>query len=389
MRQVPVPIPPLAEQNRIVDEIETQFARLDTAVADLHRLEHNLDRYRASVLKAAFEGRLVPQDPADEPAGQLLQRILAERRRRWEEAEWQKHVGRAQQRVVQARRKAAGRPSRLSGLEPEEWQAVPEGEYRAYLPKREKWKEKYDNQGSIDLTGLPELPPNWTWARVDHLGDVRLGRQRSPQHHSGPNMRPYLRAANATWNGADLTDVKEMNFEPDVFENYRLVDGDILLAEASGSASEVGKPFIWREEIEDCAFQNTLIRVRLDSLEPEYLKWHFFKDAAIGRFGQIAKGVGIYHLGATRLAEMTVALPPLEEQRRIVDELERHLSLVDELAQQVQIAFKRADRLRQAILEKAFTGRLVPQDPDDEPAEKLLERTRREVHAEAEQLSLL
>jgi type I restriction enzyme, S subunit len=275
LAELTLPIPPVAEQKRIVDEIETQFARLDTAVADLRRLQHNLDRYRASVLKVAFEGRLVPQDTADEPAEQLLQRILAERRRRWEEQEWQKYVERARKKVAQARRKAAGRPTRLGDLEPEEWQAVPEEEYRTYLPKGEKWKTKHDNQGPIDLTGLPKLPPNWSWARVDQLADVRLGRQRSPQHHSGPNMRPYLRAANATWNGVDLIDINEMNFEPDVFENYRLADGDILLAEASGSASEVGKPFIWHEEIEDCAFQNTLIRVRLDALSPEYFKWHF------------------------------------------------------------------------------------------------------------------
>jgi type I restriction enzyme, S subunit len=389
VRSQPIPLAPFQEQKRIVDEIETQFTRLDDAVADLRRLQHNLDRYRASVLKAAFEGRLVPQDPAAEPAEQLLQRILDERRSRWEEQEWQKHVERAQKKVAQARRKAAGRPARLGDLEPEEWQDVPEEEYLRYLPKGEKWKETYDNQGSIDLTGLPELPPNWTWARVDQLGDVRLGRQRSPQHHSGPNMRPYLRAANATWNGVDLTDVKEMNFEPEVFESYRLVDGDILLAEASGSASEVGKPFIWREEIEDCAFQNTLIRVRLDSPAPEYFKWHFYKDALTGRFGQIAKGVGIYHLGATRLAEMPIALPPFREQQRIVDELERRLSVIDELSRQVGIAQVRAERLRQSILEKAFTGRLVTQDPDDEPAEKLLERIRNKVHSEAEQLSLL
>lgn len=389
LAELVLPLPPVAEQKRIVDEIETQFTRLDTAVADLRRLQHNLDRYRASVLKAAFEGRLVPQDTADEPAEQLLQRILAERRRRWEEREWQKHVERAQKKVAQARRKAAGRPSRLGDLSPEEWQAVPEEEYRAYLPKGEKWNRNYPEPPSPDLTGLPKLPVNWTWARVDQLGDVQLGRQRSPQHHSGPNMRPYLRAANATWNGVDLTDVKEMNFEPSVFEGFRLLDGDILLAEASGSASEVGKPFIWREEIEGCAFQNTLIRVRLDSLGPEYLKWHFYKDALTGRFGQIAKGVGIYHLGATRLAEMPIALPPIKEQQRIVDELDRRLSVIDELNREVERAQARANRLRQAILEKAFTGRLVPQEPDDEPAEKLLERIRKERHSIAEQLSLL
>jgi type I restriction enzyme, S subunit len=146
LRPLRIPIPPENEQKRIVAEIETQFTRLDDAVADLRRLQHNLDRYRASVLKAAFEGRLVPQDPADEPAGQLLQRILAERRRRWEEQEWQKHVGRAQKKVAQARRKAAGRPARLGDLEPEEWQDVPEEEYRGICRRGRSGRRRTRNR---------------------------------------------------------------------------------------------------------------------------------------------------------------------------------------------------------------------------------------------------
>ena len=80
----PIPLPPLPEQRRIVAEIEKQFTRLDAGVAALKRVQANLKRYRASVLKAACEGRLAPQDPADEPADRLLARILAERRAKWE-----------------------------------------------------------------------------------------------------------------------------------------------------------------------------------------------------------------------------------------------------------------------------------------------------------------
>jgi type I restriction enzyme S subunit len=168
----------------------------------------------------------------------------------------------------------------------------------------------------------------------------------------------------------------EMNFTPDEFETYRLLEGDILLAEASGSANEVGKPFIWHEEIPDCCFQNTLIRVRLDSIPPYYLNYHFLKDAWIGRFGQIAKGVGIHHLGARRLAEMSVAVPPLQEQARIVDELESRWTVTLEVEKAIRFNLARAERLRQAVLELAFTGRLVSQNPNDEPASALLVRIR-------------
>jgi len=79
---------------------------------------------------------------------------------------------------------------------------------------------------------------------LDEIADVRLGRQRSPKNHTGSRMRPYLRAANVTWSGLELSDVKEMNFTEAESETYELRPGDVLVAEASGSASEVGKPAI-------------------------------------------------------------------------------------------------------------------------------------------------
>src|SRR5271166_7150191 len=118
---------------------------------------------------------------------------------------------------------------------------------------------------------MSELPPGWVTARLDQVAEVRLGRQRSPKNHSGDRMRPYLRAANVTWSGLDLSDVKEMNFTDDESAVYELRAGDVLLTEASGSASEVGKPALWRDEIEGCCFQNTLLRVRSRAPLPEYL----------------------------------------------------------------------------------------------------------------------
>jgi type I restriction enzyme S subunit len=105
---------------------------------------------------------------------------------------------------------------------------------------------------------LSPLPSGWTEARLDELADVRLGRQRSPKNHLGDRMRPYLRAANVTWNGLDLADVKDMNFSELESDVYELQRGDVLVAEASGSASEVGKPALWNGEIDSCCFQNTL-----------------------------------------------------------------------------------------------------------------------------------
>ncbi len=332
-------LPPLAEQHRIVAEIEKQFTRLDASVAALKRAQANLKRYQASVLKAACEGKLVPIEAEYarlegrdyEPADRLLERILAERRDRSDAVE----------------------------------------------KRRGKFKEPV----APDTSDLPELPEGWVWASLSVIGEVRLGRQRSPKRAKGPHMRPYLRAANVTWHGLYLSDVKEMDFSPNEYETYRLHRGDILLAEASGSANEVGKPAIWDEQIEDCCFQNTLIRVRVFPEVVLYLYYHLLSDARSGALGRAARGVGIHHLGAQRTESWVIALPPIGEQRRIVAEVERLLSVIQQTEAAVEANLTRAERLRQSILKQAFSGKLVPQDPGDEPASALLERIRVEREA--------
>lgn len=171
---------------------------------------------------------------------------------------------------------------------------------------------------------MSELPEGWVTSRVDEIAEVRLGRQRSPDKAFGTHMRPYLRAANVTWAGLDIknVDVKEMNFEPHEFPSYVLQKGDILLAEASGSPAEVGKPAVFNGEIADCCFQNTLIRVRAaDGLSP-FLYQRFLYEALSGAFAQTSRGLGLHHLGAETIARWEVDLPPLEEQHRIVDKVE-------------------------------------------------------------------
>lgn len=153
--------------------------------------------------------------------------------------------------------------------------------------------------------------------QLDEIAEVKLGRQRSPKDHHGDQMRPYVRAANVGWSGWKLDDVKSMNFTDAEMDVYRLEPGDLLLGEASGSAAEVGKPALWQGEIENCAFQNTLIRVRPRGADSRYLLHYFSHCASTGAFARSSRGVGIFHLGRKALAEWQVPLPPIEEQRRI------------------------------------------------------------------------
>jgi type I restriction enzyme, S subunit len=354
-----LPIATSLEQPRIVAAIDSYLTRLDAALASLERAQAKLKAYRVSVVKAAVEGRLVSTEASlaraekrdYEPAEVLLARILKERRRRWEEAEV-------------AKLRAAGK-----------------------TPKDDKWKAKYQDPATPDTSTLSALPEGWCWARLDAVSDVILGQQRSPVHAAAEMTAPYIRAANITWAGLDLSDVKRMGFVNP--ERHRLHSGDVLLSEASGSPMEAGKPAIWRNEIPGACFQNTVIRVRpLDkaAILPEFLRLVFLRDCVTGHFARLAPGVGIVHIGAERLAQWSVPLASLPEQRRIVEEVERVLSVTDQNAVNVERDVRRCARLRQAVLKWAFEGKLVDQDPSDEPADKLLARIRAERAAAAPRL---
>lgn len=316
--KLPLALAPTQEQGRIANALDSYFTRLDDAEATLDRVKRNLELYRASVLQAAVEGRLVPT-----------------------EAE------------------------------------LAQAEGRSFEPASSLVRRLSPDVIEVD-GGAQEIPHGWTKVRLGSIAQVRLGRQRSPARSVGKNMRPYMRAANVTWDGINTEDVKEMDFTPREFQVFALRRGDILLSEASGSPDEVGKPAIWNEQIPDCCFQNTLVRVRADQCLVPFLYLHFLSDAVSGAFSRSSKGVGIHHLSAGTMECWPTRIPPLAEQRRIVAHVEDSLSVVRAVQQAVETDKLRCARLRQSLLAMAFQGRLVDQDPTDEPASVLLDRVRAE-----------
>ncbi len=342
---MPFLLPPQEEQHRIVAKIEELFSDLDAGVAALERARVNLRRYRTAVLKAAVEGRLTAawraSHPCVEPASKLLERILIERRKKWEADQLTRYAD--------------------AGKTP---------------PK--DWQKKYVEPTPQDSGGLPELPEGWCWASVEQLGDVQLGRQRSPKNRSDRYPTKYIRAANLTEEGLDITDVLDMEFQPKELGAYRLHPGDILLSEASGSPDQVGKPIVWNGEIEDCCFQNTVIRLRPTGIPSEYpltVFRHYYRSKM---FAKVSAGVGINHLSAAKFSVLPFPLAPLVEQKEIASEVEERLSVIAVSEQQIQANLRRAARLRQSILKRAFAGKLVAQNPADEPASVLLARIRAE-----------
>lgn len=166
--------------------------------------------------------------------------------------------------------------------------------------------------------------------RIDAVGEVLMGRQRSPEHESGPSMRPYLRVANVFDGYIDATDVKQMAFSESEYRKFRLIPGDVLLNEGQ-SRELVGRSAIYRGEVPGACFQNTLIRFRpLDSLSPEYAQRYFQYLLYTSAFASAAKQTtSIAHLGVLRFAQMTIPVPESGVQAaslRIAPSIEERLN---------------------------------------------------------------
>ncbi|NTX36611.1 restriction endonuclease subunit S [Myxococcus sp. CA033] len=347
IESIRLPIPPLSEQIRIVGEVEKQVTRLDAGVEALKRVHAQLKRYRASVLKAACEGRLVPteaelarREKRDyEPADKLLVRILKERRTRWEADQL-------------AKMKAAGKP-----------------------PKDEHWKARYVEPEPADSSKLSPLPKGWVWSTVGAVGDVLLGRQRAPQYLTGQHTRPYLRVANIKDNYIDYSDIESMDFDDNHRAKYQLLNGDILLSEGQ-SPELVGQSAIYRGSIADLCFQKTLHRFRATQHgpSPEFAQIVFRSNVKTGAFMRLSSiTTNIAHLTLEKLVASPFPLPPKAEQDRIEAEVSARMSVAEVAEASILLSLTRAAKLRQSILQRAFDGSLVPQDPRDEPAYKLLE----------------
>lgn len=338
-----IPVPPLAEQRRIVAALDEMLGRVRAARASLDEAPSLLERARQAVLAAAFRGELTEawreEHPEVESAEALLERIRAERRRRWEQVELAK---------LTAKGKA---------------------------PTDERWKAKYEEPQQPDLRSLGPLPDSWRWAGLSEIATLQLGQRRAPEF-ANEREYPYIRAANITWRGLDLGDVKRMGFlHP---EPLFLQWGDVLLNEASGSPMEVGKAVLWRGEIEGCCYQATVLRVRpalADELGP-WLQSSFRNDALLGRFATMAPGMGMVHLSAERMRCWPIPLPPLAEQHEIVRRVDAALAKLDAATAAVEETRARLDAIERAVLARAFRGELVEQDADDEPAAEMLARLR-------------
>lgn len=226
----------------------------------------------------------------------------------------------------------------------------------------------------FDAVPIP-VPSSWQMITVGEAGTVDLGRQRHPDWHTGSNMQPYLRVANVFEDRIDTDDVMRMHFPAGVFERFRLSENEILLNEGQ-SPEYLGRPAMYRGEPKDVAFTNSLLRFRAaPGVDHEWALLVFRRHLHAGRFRRETRiTTNIAHISATRFKAVEFPAPPLEEQKRIVFQTRERLMAVARLAASLDRSAMQADALRRSVLDAAFSGRLIRQDSNDEPASMLLRR---------------
>lgn len=319
---------------------------------------NGIKKLRELILELAVRGKLVPQDPNDEPAGELLKRIAAEKKE----------------------------------LSP---------------------KVKKSSEAPIGAVAF-ELPESWCWASFGDISQHNSGKTLDKGRNSGV-PRNYITTSNLYWGRFDLVNIRQMLFEEKDLARCTAIKNDLLICEGG----EAGRAAVWDQESEIC-FQNHVHRARFfGEISPYYAQRYLERLNYSGEISEYRKGVGISNMSSKSLASIPMPIPPLAEQHRIVVKVDELMALCDRLeaqqadaesahAQLVQalldsltqasnaedfaqgwqrlaehfhtlfITQSSIDALKQTLLQLAVMGKLVPQEPSDEPASELLKRVAEE-----------
>ncbi|MEA4810056.1 restriction endonuclease subunit S [Macellibacteroides fermentans] len=262
IRNTYIPICSMKEQSRILTKIDSLAAYIDKIEHEKGELASAIKLTKQKILSLAIQGKLLPQDPNDEPAFVLLERIKAEH---------------------------------------------PESNKKA---SKTSDNSHYEN--------LPfEIPQNWSWCYLEDIATDDLGKTLDKVKNRG-EYYPYLRSVNVRWGEISLDDLKEMRFEDKEINQYSIKKGDLLICEGG----EAGRCAVWNNK-ENVLFQNAIHRVRFyNNINPYfymYVLW-LYNDLQI--LEEHSKGVTIKHLTKSSLNMIPLPLPPLREQKKIVDAFE-------------------------------------------------------------------
>jgi type I restriction enzyme S subunit len=330
-----LPIPPLSEQHRIVAKIEELFTKLDAGVDALKKIKVQLKRYRQSVLKHAFEGKLSEK---------------------WREL----HKGELESASVL-----------LDKIQDE---------------RKKSLKGKFKESCLTDTSDLSVLPKEWCWVRLGEIAEIiQIGPFGSQLHQEDykENGIPIINPKH----------IKEQKIFPqemisedkaEQLSRYKLFTNDIVL----GRRGEMGRsaPITFKEDGWLCGTGSLFIRLG-DSFNSKLYSLILSEKMVVDYLEKSSIGTTMANLNSMILINLPIQLIPTAEQQAIIEEIETCFAVVDALEETIEHSLKQSERLRQSILKTAFEGKLVPHDPNDEPAKKLLEHIKAERAQQSDKTS--
>lgn len=311
-----VPIAPLEVQRAVLKRLDQLFAEIDDGEAALADARAGVETYRKALLKAAVTGELTAdwrrENPPTETGQDLLRRILADRRARWE--------------------------------------ADPKNRKRHFV-----------EPNAPETDELPHLPDEWRWVTVGSLGSVSGGLTQNSKRHALPRKLPFLRVANVYAGRLDLSVIETIGVAEGELDRSLLEKGDLLIVEGNGSIDQIGRAALWDGSIDPCAHQNHLIKVRFG--DPRLGRWvQAWLQAPHGRreLEQCASSTsGLHTLSISKVSALRCPLPPSDEFDVVLERLNDHrVSLLD-ASRALEQARKSPSEVRQSILAAAFRGELV------------------------------
>lgn len=351
LSKIKLPFPPLEEQQRIIEKIETQFSKIDKAVNALKRIQINLQRLRTATLKWAFEGKLIKaqselvrQESCDyESTNQLLKRILQQRRANWENNQLIKM------------------------------------QEQGKVFRDNNQKLRYKDPIEFDTKKLPNLPEGWLWVEAQTICEkIQDGTHFSPKKQFSFGQYKYITAKNIRPLRLDLSNLTYIDEEQHktIYARCDPKLNDVLLVKDGVNTGDV----VVNPLAEEFSLLSSvcIMRTLEDYFLPKFLCYYLLSPSGAKYLLSKMTGTAIKRVSLEKIKVLPVPLSPYAEQKKIVQEIERRFSTIDKLEIIVKTNIQRAETLRQKILQEAFDGKLVEQKKEDNSAESILDTIKKE-----------